>query len=106
MLNILFIGNGCGYSNTTIDYPYIYWVAPDVSKLSSDPTQAFKYSVCVKSCPKSDAAVPVECYSTSLFTNQPSNFKDCQYYPYSYSLAGKTIYGDPFRYDTELGKLF
>ena len=37
-VNILFIGNGCGYTNATIDYPYIYWVAPDISKLSSDPT--------------------------------------------------------------------
>ena len=74
----LFIGNGCGYSESieTIDYPYLYWPAPDISALSSNPTEAFKYAVCVKSCPVADAINPVTCKEPSFFVNN-ENFKEC-----------------------------
>lgn len=45
-------GNGCGYNDTTLDYPYLYFVAPDYTNLRDD---AFKTAVCVKSCPTSDS---------------------------------------------------
>lgn len=49
--------NGCGYNQSTIDYPYLFFVAPDVSNmtaLSTDPLKAFKYTTCVKTCPTGD----------------------------------------------------
>ena len=58
-------GNGCGYNETTKDYPYLYWPAPNLkgvnmsSKNPSDYMQIFKYSTCVKSCPSGDASTQV-----------------------------------------------
>jgi hypothetical protein len=67
IFKILKIGNGCGYTNATKDYHYLYWFAPDVSKLTSDPLNAFEYSVCVKSCPNADAMNPVDCKEPAFF---------------------------------------
>jgi hypothetical protein len=41
------IANGCGYNTSTLNYPYLYFPAPDVSALTSDPLKAFSYAVCV-----------------------------------------------------------
>jgi hypothetical protein len=101
----LFIGNGCGYSNETIDYPYIYWPAPDVTALTSQPTEAFKYAVCVKSCPNADAIYPVDCKQPTFFETG-AKFKDCQYYPTAYDLGITKYWGDPLRYNTTLCKHF
>jgi hypothetical protein len=34
-----FDGNGCGYSETTKDFPYLYWPAPDISDLEGIDAQ-------------------------------------------------------------------
>lgn len=34
-----FDGNGCGYSETTKDFPYLYWPAPDISDLEGVDVQ-------------------------------------------------------------------
>jgi hypothetical protein len=46
------LGNGCGYSNLTKNYPYLYWPAPNFnintsSSNAGDYLAVFKYSVCV-----------------------------------------------------------
>ncbi len=60
------LGNGCGYSNKTLDYPYLYWPAPNYNINTSSTNVAdylavFKYSTCVKECPKNDTKVKVDC---------------------------------------------
>ena len=42
-------GRLCGVTNSTKEYPNL-WIA-DISAASSNPTQMFKYAVCVESCP-------------------------------------------------------
>ena len=59
-----------------MDYPYLYWPAPDISAISSQPLQAFKYAVCVKECPSSDELKPVLCKEPSFFNNS-KNWKMC-----------------------------
>ena len=103
MTNNLFLGNGCGYNTTTKDYPYLYWPAPDVSALESGVTvnsalQAFKYSMCVKSCPKNVSSVAVQCKMPTKYFIDSGKFANCQYYPYAYD----GYLGEPFRYDTAL----
>lgn len=61
------IGNGCGYNASTKDYPYLYFPGPDISNISSDPLEAFKYSVCVKSCPSGNSNTTVLCKEPSFF---------------------------------------
>lgn len=70
------LGNGCGYNATTKDYGYLYWPAPDVSAISSDYYQAFKYSMCVKSCPSSSKTDVVTCKEPSFFGSNVK-FKNC-----------------------------
>lgn len=60
--------NGCGYNETTKDYPYLYFPAPDISNFTSDPLSAFKYSTCVKSCPTANSSIPVLCKEPSFFS--------------------------------------
>lgn len=71
---ILSIGNGCGYNETTKDYPLLYWPAPDVSAISDVPLEAFKYSTCVKECPTNESEVL--CKEPSFFTTE-DKFSDC-----------------------------
>lgn len=73
----LFIANGCGYSNKTLDYPYLYFPAPDVTNISSDPLTAFKYAICVKECPTANASEPISCVEPSFFVTEKDKFKDC-----------------------------
>ena len=73
----LFLGNGCGLNTTTKDYPLLYFPAPDVSAISSGTYDAFTYSTCVKSCPNSVWANPVECKEPSFFVTKKESFKDC-----------------------------
>jgi hypothetical protein len=90
------LGNGCGYNSTTLDYPYLYWPAPDISALESgDELGAFKYAMCVKSCPSNDTSTAVLCKQPSKYFNQTSKFKDCMYYPYNFT--------SPLRYNTVAG---
>lgn len=70
------IGNGCGFNVTTKDYPYLYWPAPDISAVSSDTLQAFRYSMCVKECPTANATEPVECKEPSFYTTN-YKFENC-----------------------------
>ena len=99
----MILGNGCGYNTTTKDYPYLYFPAPDISAISSDYYQAFKYSMCVKSCPSSDTSEPVLCKEPSFF-NSNVKFKNCTYYPSAYTSGSTTYYGDPFRYGSVKSK--
>jgi hypothetical protein len=100
-------GNGCGYNKTTMDYPYLYFVAPDVSNLttlSTDPLKAFSYTACVKTCPKDQAAV--FCKEPSFFTGN-IKFKNCEYFPAAYQMGnGDIIYGPSLKYDSQLSNKF
>jgi len=97
---------GCGYSNQTLDYPYLYWPAPnlEINTASKDPKEymkIFKYSACVKECPSSKVATQVKCLQPKRFdTDMVGKFKDCTYYP----LGTNVPNSPPFRYDTVLSK--
>ena len=96
----LSIANGCGYSNKTKDYPYLYFPAPELSALASkNPLNAFKLSMCVKSCPKDDSTA-IQCFVNSAMTNMSTKFSGCQYYS-----GISTTLGKKFRYDTQPSKL-
>ena len=53
--------NGCGYSEVTKDYPYLYFPTIDFEAVKKaaeaagekapDPRDVLKFSVCVKKCP-------------------------------------------------------
>mmetsp|Transcript_27452 Transcript_27452/g.20609 ORF Transcript_27452/g.20609 Transcript_27452/m.20609 type:complete len:324 (-) Transcript_27452:420-1391(-) len=94
--------NGCGYNESTLDYPYLYFPGPDISNISDDPLSAFKYSVCVKECPSGNENKTVLCKEPSFF-DASAKFENCTYYPAAYEVYdGYTYYGDPFRYGTTL----
>lgn len=65
--------NGCGFSDSTKDYPYLYWPEPPTSALKKaiedmDVDAAIAMlnnGVCVKSCPTADKDVPIECKVTT-----------------------------------------
>ena len=80
-------GNGCGYSNATIDYPYLYWPEPPSVEIKdaitnfdlSEAVAMLNYGTCVKECPKSDNK-PIECVQTEYINGkQNSDFSGCQY---------------------------
>lgn len=80
-------GRGCGYSEATKDYPYMYWPAPNLdgvnftSKNPADYMKIFKYSTCVKTCPSGDNTTKVECLQPLNFTiDKPGRFRECVYY--------------------------
>jgi hypothetical protein len=98
------LGNGCGYNTTTKDYPYLYFPAPDISAVSSDVYQAFRYSMCVKSCPSSNSSEKVDCKEPSFF-GSTVKFKNCTYYPSAYTSGSTTYYGSAFRYGTNKGNI-
>jgi hypothetical protein len=83
--------NGCGYSEATKDYPYLYWPAyPDLDLLKrinagdySDVTSLLNNGICVKRCPTSNIKDPVMCVTTSNF-EVDYKFHRCQYYPGAY----------------------
>ena len=80
-------GRGCGFSEATKDYPYLYWPAPNLnfntsSKDAAEYMKIFKYSTCVKTCPSGDNSTKVDCLQPVKFsTEQPGNFYECVYYP-------------------------
>lgn len=94
---------GCGYSEATKDYPYLYWPAPNlnINTSSKDPAEymkIFKYSTCVKSCPSGDNTTKVQCLQPLKFsTDQPNSFFDCVYYPMGRVNGNK---GPSIRYKT------
>lgn len=59
--------NGCGYSDKTKDYPYLYWGEPPSLKIKeaildmnlSKAIEMLSYGVCVKECPSADMSEPV-----------------------------------------------
>jgi len=69
-------GNGCGYNETTKDYPYLYYPIVDPKSLSNaDPSadpagavsQVLAFGVCVKKCP--DISETVDCVPATYMTN-------------------------------------
>jgi len=55
--------NGCGFSDATIDYPFLYWPEPPNGEVISEAIKNFdidaalgllKYGTCVKKCPTAD----------------------------------------------------
>jgi len=99
-------GNGCGYNETTKDFPYLYWPAPNynINTSSTNPGDymaVFKFSMCVKSCPTADTASPVQCKQPKKFDlDAPGKFKNCTYYPVANTLTN----GPAFRYGSQLSK--
>lgn len=53
-------GNGCGYNETTLEYPYLYYPTIDIqgaaAKGASVETakEILRYGVCVQECPTGD----------------------------------------------------
>jgi len=107
--NILLLGwdsdqNGCGYSDSTIDYPYLYWPkSPDKSLVSDvekgDTDEIFKlleFGVCVKECPATDED-KIECKPTKYMkeADQLEYYEDCEHYPL------KVVSGVPFRFPSK-----
>ena len=73
-------GNGCGYSDATKDYKYLYWPRPpsgsDLKKAieNLDYTAAIgllKEGTCVRKCPSADKRMPVQCYQTRAMASDP-----------------------------------
>ena len=113
--------NGCGYSDATKDYPYLYWPEPPSADIkdavmSLDISKALamlNYGTCVKTCPTSDKNTPVDCKLTTYMVSK-SQYDGCQYNiddtylsnwgiditEYTKNLpAGTTQY--PYRYNTK-----
>ena len=69
-------GNGCGWSEATKDYPYLYFPkAPDSNTLTQlksgnldDAMKIFNEGVCVKECPAADG--DVLCKPTSIMDSK------------------------------------
>lgn len=98
---------GCGYSNGTTEFPYLYWPVPpttsQVTQISNGNVLAavslLSKGVCVKSCPKGNSDDPVICRPTSILAAD-YHFSNCTYYPMAQSYAGQTVLGAGFRYET------
>lgn len=79
---------GCGYSNETLSYPYLYWPVPpspsQITQISNGNILAaislLSKGVCVKSCPLGVVTDPVICRPTKIL-EADYRFKDCTYYP-------------------------
>jgi hypothetical protein len=110
MVKLIILGNGCGYSAATKDYPYLYWPAPNLnintsSKNPGDYMAVFKYSTCVKTCPTADNRTQVQCLQPKIFNvDQPGKFINCTFY-----IAGGVVRGQNgpgLRYNTTLSKYY
>jgi hypothetical protein len=76
-----------------MDYPYLYFPAPDVAaikninstggagSIANSAAAILKYSVCVKTCPVNDTTIKVDCHEPSFFSTNTKYFRNCQYYP-------------------------
>lgn len=79
-------GNACGYSEATIDYPYLYWPEPpslDIKDaiLSMDTSKALemlKFGTCVKECPSALKTTTIDCNPTESMKSS-GNYKGCVY---------------------------
>ena len=79
-------GNGCGYSEDTKDYPYLYWPEPpslDIKDaiLAMDMSAALKmlkFGTCVKECPTAVKTTTVDCHVTEFMLNS-GNYDGCIY---------------------------
>lgn len=77
-------GNGCGFSEATKDYPYLYWSEPPtnamfdaIQKLDLNAALAIlNTGTCVKTCPVADPATVVECKVTKLMAAS-TNYSGC-----------------------------
>ena len=98
--------NGCGYNETTKDYPFLYFPALDINAVKGQEgntdrgfsansiSDLFQYSTCVKSCPKAEGAV--ECSITKFMkTTEKDYYKDCVFHLWKIDDGG-----EPFRYET------
>lgn len=92
-------GNGCGFSNQTKDYPFLYFPTIDFEAAQkADPnnvnsfTEVLKFSTCVKECPSKVSAV--QCLPPAFIIQKPEYYKDCAFY------MGGVQYGKALRYDT------
>ncbi len=99
--------HGCGYSNATLEYPYLYFpMSPSTEQV--EMIQAGNYTgvlnllnsgVCVSQCPSANQIEKVNCMPTTLIQSD-YHFKDCVYYPGAMQTNLGLIYGSPFRYNT------
>lgn len=115
---------GCGYSEASKDYPYLYFPIVNISEASkmnasidsvtSSMKEVLQFGTCVKECPTKTSTV--DCLKTNFMTGNPNfAFEDCVYTvthtmddPLSdvEGVVITTVLFD-FRYDTEpmLGKV-
>ena len=78
-------GNGCGFSEATLDYPYLYWPKKpyeDIELIIADnaleAVRLLNEGVCVKECPATPED-PVDCYNIEMTSS--FRWKDCVNYP-------------------------
>lgn len=72
--------NGCGWSDKTKDYPYLYWPKSPANTLFEaikdlDYDKAIELlneGVCVKECPKADPKTTVDCSPTAAISKDTS----------------------------------
>jgi len=78
------MGNGCGYSENTKNYPMLYFPQPPSADALVDLKSAnfeklldtFNSGVCVSACPTGITSEPVLCYTTDKMKTN-FKYKDC-----------------------------
>ena len=95
-------GNGCGYTNRTMEYPYLYFPTIDFKAAQaatglSSAREVLKFSVCVKKCPDGEKESTVDCYKPAFMIGS-AYYSNCTFY------AGGTATGSTtaLRYETAL----
>ena len=81
-------GLGCGWNETTKDYPYVYWPIVDLEAAQSldpeftDIMNILGRSTCVKECPTAELADPVQCVEPDFMTSPEGReyYLDCMFY--------------------------
>ena len=99
--------NGCGYSEATLEYPFLYWPkSPDSETVTQvnagnydEIISLLSHGVCVKECPLTVDA-PIDCFPTKAMLDD-YRYKDCVYYPAAIDLRPIPVIYDTstaFRY--------
>lgn len=96
--------NGCGHSEATKDYPYLYWPQMPKDELIEkietsqevDKTALLANGVCVKECPSAESKI--QCHMTKTMKDDQA-FNDCIYYMNG-QFRNNSDVDQPFRYST------
>lgn len=102
------LGRGCGYNDSVIDYPYLYFPTIDLDAAKDAMANArggqvdlnnvadlLRFGNCVKECPKGIEDEVIQCKPTN-YTSDPDYYKKCVFY------MGGTSVGKALRYPTKV----